>query len=337
MFDRISRYYSGQGVVMLGDRSAAGRGINIQPLGNVTALNINTTTSTLEHKESQSGQRAVDFRLVTETNVRCSLTIENFARDILALATRGSFVDRAAGTVTAEALAGWPNAIVPFANIRVSAVTVRRGATALTPFVAVGTPWDFQLNPAAGSIRINDGAVTPVAGITTGGTAPTAIAVGATTVVTVANTAVAGDHAVFTGFTGADAAMINGRWHRIVSATATTVTLDLNTTGRAITLGTPLSAFSGVALTADYSHAAQVRVDALTGPAPEKFLRFEGLNTLDTNSPVVVEIFRFVLDPATEIALISGEAAAQLTIEGSVLSDSLQATGSRFYRELAVG
>lgn len=335
-FDRSSKYYSGQGVVMLGDRSATGKGINFRPLGNVTALTISTETSTLEHKESQSGQRAVDFRLTTETNVTCSLTLENFARDVLALAMRGGFTDVAAGSVTGEAIAGYPGSVAPLQKVKVSAVAVKRGATSLTLYSNDATPYDYKLNSEAGSIQINDGSTTPVAAITTGGTAPSAITVGATTSVTVANTAAVGDYMVITGLSGADAAFLNGKWFRILTASPTAVTLDVNTTGKTITIGTPLSAFSGVALTVDYSYAAQVRVDALTTAAPEKFLRFEGLNTLDGNNPVVVEVFKFVLDPASEFGLITGEEAASLAIEGSVLADPLQSSGSQFYREMAL-
>lgn len=335
-FDRSSKYYSGQGVVMLGDRSATGKGINFRPLGNVTALTISTETSTLEHKESQSGQRAVDFRLTTETNVTCSLTLENFARDVLALAMRGGFTDVAADSVTGEAIAGYPGSVAPLQKVKVSAVSVKRGATSLTLYSNDATPYDYKLNSEAGSIQINDGSTTPVAAITTGGTAPSAITVGTTTSVTVANTAAVGDYMVITGLSGADAAFLNGKWFRILTASPTAVTLDINTTGKTITLGTPLSAFSGVALTVDYLYAAQVRVDALTTAAPEKFLRFEGLNTLDGNNPVVVEVFKFVLDPASEFGLITGEEAASLAIEGSVLADPLQSSGSKFYREMAL-
>lgn len=332
--DRTTTYYSGQGVVLVGERDAAGRASNLRALGDCSALAIRTETTTVEHKESQSGQRATAFRLVTETTVSLSMTLHNAVRDVLALALRGDFTAHDAGSVTAEASAWHPGGVMPLNRVRVSAVVVRRGATTLTQWVNDTTPWDVRVNPAAGSLTFNDGSVAPVAGITTGGVAPTAITVGVTTTVTVANTAVANDWAVFSGFAGADAAMINGRAHRIVSATPTAVVLALNTTGRAITIGTPLSAFSGQALTVDYSFAAQAQVDALTQGPRERFLRFEGLNTLDGNNPVVVEAFRFVPDPAAEQALISGEEAASFTIEGSLLLDGLQPVGgSRFFRQ----
>lgn len=335
--DRNTHYYSGQGVVLIGERDAQGRAVNLRAVGDCSALAIRTETSSVEHKESQSGQRATAFRMTTETNVSVSMTLHNVARDVLALALRGGFTEHAAGAVTGEASAWHPGGVMPLARLRVSNVVVRRGATTLTPFTNSATPWDVRVNPEAGSIGFNDGSAQPLATMASSGVAPSAIAVGANTTITVANSAAAGDWVALSGFAGADAALLNGRAHRIASATPTQVTLALNTTGRVITVGTPQAVFSGAALTVDYSFAAQAQVDALTQGARDRFLRFEGLNTLDANNPVVVECFRFVADPAAEQALISGEEAAALTLDGSLLLDGLQPEGgSRFYRERLV-
>ncbi|MGH8615856.1 MAG: hypothetical protein ACREYF_28555 [Gammaproteobacteria bacterium] len=172
-----------------------------------------------------------------------------------------------------------------------------------------------------------------IAGLTTGGTAPSAIAVGNPTVVTVANTAVVGDYVAFTGFAGADAGLVNGKAHKITVASPTSVSIDLDTTGKTITVGTPLSAFDGVALTTDYSYAAQYLVNALTTAAPERYLRFEGLNTTDGNNPVVLEVFKFSIDPAAELALITAEGASQFEITGNVLADALVSSGSQYFRQ----
>jgi hypothetical protein len=79
-------------------------------------------------------------------------------------------------------------------------------------------------------------------------------------------------------------------------------------------------------LTVTYAHDAQVRIDGLTAAAAEVFFRFEGLNTVDENSPVVVEIFRVSTDPFKDIALI-GDAVNKFTIDGSVLQDPSRGTG----------
>lgn len=331
-FDRVSHYYKGAGVVSVAERDASGNPKGFVPLGNVSALNLSTETSVLEHKESQSGQNAIDLRIETEKKVKLSATLENFDNDVLMMAVRGASTTKKAGTVTGEALKLYNGKIVALANIKLSSVVLKRGATTLTAYVNDATPYDYTLNGEAGSVKFNDGSAVAIANLTTGGTAPTAIVVGATTTVTVANTAAAGDYAAFSGFAGADAALVNGKAHKIVSATATQVVLDLDTTGKTITIGIPLSAFDGVALTVDYSYAAQYKIDALTAGSVERVLRFEGLNAADTNAPVVVEVFKFSVDPTKEFQLITdGDSVAQFALEGNVLADATKTTGSQFY------
>lgn len=335
-WDRNSYYYSGQGVVMLARRDASGNPKGFEALGNCPAAQITIETTNTEHKESQSGQRATDLRLVTDTQAAIALTLENYAADVLARALRGDHTAVAAGTVSSEGVTLFNGKILPFARKRVSAVTLSRGAQALTPYVDDATPWDYKLNGDAGSVLINDGSVTAIDKLTTGGTAPSAISVGATTSITVANSAAVGDYVSFTGFTGADAALINGKRHKILTASSTAITIDLNTTGKTITVGTPLSAFDGVALTAAYTFAAQNQVDALTQGQIEYFLRFEGLNTADGNNPVILEAFRVVFDPTQAKDLINDENPAQFVLNGSILSDSTRSSGSKFFRETLV-
>jgi hypothetical protein len=319
-------------VVSIGGRDANGQPINLKPIGNVKELKISIDTSTLEHKESQSGQRATDLRITTETKSGLSAVLDNFDATSLGMALRGDFSAISAGAVTAEAIKLYAGAIAPLQRLKVSAVVVKRGATVLTPYTNDITPYDYTLNADAGSVLFNDGSKTVIANMTTGGVAPTAISVGATTSITIANTASVGDMVAFTGLAGADAALINGKFFTILTASPTLITINLNSTGKTITLGTPLSVFNGAALTVDYSFAAQSQVNALTQGSTERYLRFEGLNTADGNNPVVVEAFKFVIDPAKELSLINDD-IAQFTLEGSLLFDALQTSGSKFFRE----
>ncbi len=332
-WDRTSYYYSGQGVVLIGERDSAGKPKGLVAVGNVPALAIAIETSVVEHKESQSGQRGIDLRLTTETKATLTLTLENFIAEVLALALRGGQTFKKAASLTGEALKLYNGKVLALANAKASSLVVKRGATTLTAYTNDATPYDYKSNLDAGSIKMNDGAVTNLGVLTTGGTAPSAITVGNPTVVTVANTAVVGDYVAFSGFAGADAGLINLKAHKITAASATQVSIDLDTTGKTITLGTPLSAFDGVALTADYSYAAQYLVDALTVSAPERWLRFEGLNTTDGNNPVLLDVFKFSIDPMRELALISAEGAAQFEMSGNVLADPLQASGSQYFRQ----
>jgi hypothetical protein len=82
----------------------------------------------------------------------------------------------------------------------------------------------------------------------------------------------------------------------------------------------------------DYSFATYNNVEALTGSEAVRWLRFEGLNTALSDSPVVVDIFKMSINPLAELALINEE-LGQLVVASDVLSDSLRTTGSKFFRE----
>lgn len=81
-----------------------------------------------------------------------------------------------------------------------------------------------------------------------------------------------------------------------------------------------------------YTYAASKKLDAFTlVAAPERFLRFEGLNTVDA-SRVIVNAFRFRFNPLTGYALINEE-IAQPEVVGQLLSDPFRLTGSKFFEQ----
>jgi len=332
-FDGNNHYYSGQGVVMIGGRDASGKPTGLEPVGNVTDLKLSVATTSLEHKESESGQRGIDLRLTTETKVTLSATLENFVAKNLAIALRGDLTAKAGAAVTAEPAKVYFGKIVPLKFVSVSGLVVKRGANTLVEYTDDLTPYDYKANLAAGSVLFNDGSVTALdSGAATGGVVPSAVTVGADTTITVANTAVAGDKVILSGFAGADAALLNDKAHIIVSATPTGIVVETDTLGKTITIGTPLAVFDGAAITFDYTYAGQNIVNALTSGTKERYLRFEGLNTADDLSPVVVEVFKFVVDPTKDLSLI-GDGIAQFVLEGNVLADNLQSAGSKYFKQ----
>lgn len=89
---------------------------------------------------------------------------------------------------------------------------------------------------------------------------------------------------------------------------------------------------TGLDVTIAYSYAAHSRLDALTASAaPERFLRFEGLNTLNGDA-VLVEIPRASFQPAQARALINEE-VGQAEIVCDILLDPKITTGSKFFTE----
>lgn len=80
----------------------------------------------------------------------------------------------------------------------------------------------------------------------------------------------------------------------------------------------------------DYDYADYNTVSALTAAAPERWLRFEGLNTAQGNEPVVIDVFRFQADPLNDFPIINDE-VAQMTLEGSALLDANRQSGSKYF------
>lgn len=160
-FERETFYYSGQGVVMVGEYDeTTGVLLGLKALGNCPSLEITVDVTTNEHKESQTGQRATDLRKEKELTAGVKLTCQNFSRDVLALFTRGTLTEIESGNVTDYAMAYHKGMIMPLPHLAVSAVTVKKGAEELVPYADDETAYDYRLNAAAGSIMFADTPVT---------------------------------------------------------------------------------------------------------------------------------------------------------------------------------
>lgn len=98
----------------------------------------------------------------------------------------------------------------------------------------------------------------------------------------------------------------------------------------------PLAAWGGPALpdviTIGYTHLGYPKMAAFTQTSVEKYLRFEGINTVN-NDGVIVDIFRAEFDPSQAWPLINDE-VGQLTLNGTIIQDTLNAgLGSDFFIE----
>lgn len=90
----------------------------------------------------------------------------------------------------------------------------------------------------------------------------------------------------------------------------------------------------GDAVTVEYTYTAYDKIEAFTqGTAPERYLRFEGLNTVD-GSLRLIEIPRAAMDPLTGLEFINEEFGSG-EFNGNILPD-LTITGgglSQYFRE----
>jgi hypothetical protein len=299
-------YYSGQGILWIAERDSAGRPKNQRRVGNIPELTLNIETTKFEHKESESGNRLKDLVIIQEKNGTFQFTLENIDRDNLALGLWGDKVTVAGGSATNEAAIAVLDQQNSMKHPGISAVTVT---------VATIATWVLNTVYALGAF------VKPTAGThyfvaTTGGTS-------------------AGTEPTWniTGGSVADGTVV---WQ---DAGVLPVTLVLNTdytinavVGSLSWIGIQIGAW-GLPVEIDYTWAAYVRVDAFTqSVAPERYLRFEGINTVDGKN-VIVEIFKAQFDPLTGYGLINEE-LAQLTMQGSLLADTLQVGGSQYFKQI---
>ncbi|QWS69917.1 major tail protein [Vibrio phage vB_VpS_PG28] len=244
-----SYYYSGQGVVMMGEIDANGNAHALRPIGNVSALSIAIETSRTEHKESQTGARGTDKVITTEVGASVNMTIEHLIQDNLALGLYGETGQVAAKTdATLTVSKVMLGTVTPLDAIKITSISV-------DTFVEGE---NYRVNKEAGSIY----------------------------------------------------------WMTTAEQSAANA-------------GSMLAEDAEVTIT--YSSEAHKKLDALTSSAaPTRFLRFEGLNTVENNDPVVIDIFKFESSPLAEYALINEE-ISNIALEGNALADTSRTAGSKYF------
>lgn len=248
-----SHYYSGQGRLIIGERDPkTGRPINLREVGNCTALELTVQTTKSDHKESMSGERAIDLTLVTEKSATFKFTCESVSLENLALGLWGSIQSSEAATVVDQEHKVGPGALIALPHQMVTTVTIMDKAA-----VPVAVPAGmYSVDPEFGTIRFSN---------------------------------------------------------------------DYVATGVGVDLGV-----------VSISYEAEADIKTLHGLTevmpPERFVRFEGINTVDGDL-VLVEIPRSSFEPLASLPLINDELAS-FEVTGTALRDNLIVTdGSKYYRQ----
>jgi hypothetical protein len=240
----MSTYASFQGRVYLGKRDPLGNPIEVRSPGNVAELKLALKTDVLEHYESQSGQRALDHRMIKQKSATVNMTVEEFTKENLALALYGNYLATTPGTVTDEPVGG------------------------ATPMIG-----DRYLlaHPKVSSLVLKDSAAVPLT---------------------------------------------------LVSGVDYTADVDFGALQflRLDDGGSPITAYTAP-IKASYGFGAAIEIGIFTQPPPERYLRLEGINTAQSNSKVLVELYRVAFDPLKELSLISDD-YNKFELEGSLLADA---------------
>lgn len=145
-----TRYYSGQGVLLLGSKHATtGEPQGLLPVGNVPELTLNIGITKLQHRESQSGARGIDKVLATESSVTLNYSVEHFNSRNFETVLYGTNADVAAGTdVAANDIVAFHDKWSPMPHIGISSAVVKDDSDTTT--YVVGT--DYIVNESAGTI-----------------------------------------------------------------------------------------------------------------------------------------------------------------------------------------
>jgi len=306
-------YYSGQGSLYAAPR-VAGKPGGLVRVGNVPELNVDIATTVYEHKESESGDRAIDLVLDKERKSTFQFKLENLSLDNLAMGLYGTKATVNGSTVTDEEVILYATKSSSVAYPDISAVTVSAKdgvnsaawvadtVTALGAYVHPVAPNSHYYKCTARSGDFKTAAVTEPVWPTDG-----------TTIV---------DDAV----TWTDMGLINR-----VNGTDYTLSgkFGMISPVQALALGVGID--SGRPYLVDYTYASSNKLDVFTTAAPERWLRFEGLNTVD-QTRVIVDIFKARFDPLTGYSMIVEEMGSA-DMKGAILYDSLQVTGSKFFRQ----
>ena len=144
-----TEYFSFQGRVYLGLRNADGSRAPARWVYDSSVLELAMSSTRETKKESWSGVRGVAATMTTERNLGVRLTLGQINTDNLALATDGTRLDLASGSVANEVIgAVKPGDVVALEYAAISAL-VLEGGTPEAPLVA---DTDYTLNPATGFI-----------------------------------------------------------------------------------------------------------------------------------------------------------------------------------------
>lgn len=93
-----------QGPVFTADRDGSGNPVNYAWAGNSPDTNVGLATETLTHKESYTGLRTTDARIITETSASIAITVDDFKESNFAMAAYGVAAAISGGAVTGEAV-----------------------------------------------------------------------------------------------------------------------------------------------------------------------------------------------------------------------------------------
>lgn len=279
----------------------AGSAAPLVAIGNVSALTIEITEEEKTLRDYTSpggGQWAAVSRV---TGVTAAMTLHDLDPVNLSRALYGD-TDAVVGAVVAsEAHTAYQRGLIRLANPAPTAVTVTSGCAAWVTLIA------YALGAWARKVTTNGHVYQVTVAGTSGASEPIWPTDGGTVV---DGTVTWKDMGLFAAVEGTD--------------------IETRPEGIMILEG---AIPDGCPILVAYTHGAYDVVEALTAGSQVYEMSFGGLNEANSNSPVVLDIYRLQIGAASSLSLL-GDEFASLSIKGKVLLDaSKTGTGiSRYFR-----
>ena len=132
----IDRYYVGQGEAVLYRRTPAGGREQGRLIGNAPQIQIMGEEEELKHRESRTGARKVDNKIVWTPTVMLTVTFDDFSKENLAWLFEGTDATIPSGSVTGEIQKFAPTMQLNRINVTAGSVLARK----------VGAPSDWAAN-----------------------------------------------------------------------------------------------------------------------------------------------------------------------------------------------
>lgn len=348
-------YFMGQGKAYIAPRQTNGA-INgpFTFVGDTSALQITTNQKFDDVEESTSGNRLVAAHIPNGLSFNVKMTNEQWSAANLARATYGSLSTLGvAGTVTAELIQAWAGVtsqgvqgggIVPLAYPGVSSVVAILGGAATT--LASVTPLVAGTSALAAGTRVTAAPVGMTATV-----APVVVAVigvGGGVDHYEVTTHGSGISVPPTSFTVAGVTSMTQNIN--MGATALTLNTDYTTdaTNGALTIlaaSTKINSGyqldqTGTPISVNYSYSSyDSAIEAiLTGNGIQEYaIRFQGFNTANGNSPVLVTLWRYAMNLAKTLDLLMSKHGS-LELDGMLLPDTTRngTTQSQFFSVIKV-
>lgn len=326
-----TRLFRGQGVLSVAELNATGSSTGYLDAGNVRALRLTFSVERIEHLESRTGKQTKDLVLERTRSARVEFEAESTVAEFLRRIFYGSTTDLGTITVTGEQVIAFANRKAKLDRINLTSftsLTNSSGTYTYTPKMAVEKIVTNWVAATDVFVLANHG-LPDGTRVRLSGNVPAPFSSGTNYFVVTSTTNNFQLASTFNGTPITGTTDANG----VVVEIQDDYSINLKTGVIDFTpkiADTPSFA-DGITLLANYAAGTSETVAVYSSQNKNVALLFEGINTAESDAPVVLEIFKVRLDPPSEWSLI-GDEFSMFSIAGEILYDETKIAAGGFMK-----